>query len=60
MCLSTPKAPKPPPSVIDTTEAVQEDQSLRRRRRGYISGFKSGMRGDQSRAPVAVKELTGV
>lgn len=58
MC-KTPKAPKTPPSVIDTTEAVQEEGTLRRRRRGYLSTFQRGFRGDMQRAPVAVKELTG-
>lgn len=60
MCFSKPKAPKLPPSIIDTSEAVEEDRSTRRRRRGFLSTYSRGARGDQSRPNVAVKELTGV
>lgn len=58
MC-KTPKAPKPAPSVIDTASAVEEGRTTRRRRRGYLSQFRSSMLGDMTSAPVAVKELTG-
>lgn len=58
MCTG-PKAPKAAPSIIDTGEAVSEDRSLRRRRRGYLGTFKSGMGGDKSAGSVAAKALTG-
>lgn len=58
MCVA-PKAPKAPPQVIDTTEAVQENRMLRRRRRGYLSSYKSGFSGDQSAPNLAAKELLG-
>ncbi len=58
MC-KTPKAPKPAPTVLDTTDQVEEQQQTRRRRRGYLNTFSRGFRGDMKRAPVAVKELTG-
>ncbi len=58
MC-KTPKAPKSAPSVIDTKQAVQDEQDRRRRRRGFLSTYRNGAGGDTSRAPVAVKALTG-
>lgn len=58
MCTS-PKAPRAAPSVIDATQTAREDRSLRRRRRGYLGTFKSGMGGDRSAGMVAAKELTG-
>lgn len=58
MC-KTPKAPKAAPSVIDTKQAVQDEQDRRRRRRGFLSTYRNGGRGDTSSAPAAVKALTG-
>ena len=58
MC-KTPKAPKAAPSVIDTQQQVQEDRATRRRRRGFLSTYRSGFGGVTGSAPVAVKALTG-
>lgn len=58
MC-KAPKTPKAPPTVLDTTPEVEEQQALRRRRRGYAGTYTQGFRGDMQRAPVAIKELTG-
>jgi len=58
MCKS-PKAAKATPSVIDTKQAVQDEQNLRRRRRGFLSTYRNGAGGDTSSAPAAVKALTG-
>lgn len=58
MC-KTPKAPKSAPSVIDTKQAVQDEQERRRKRRGFLSTYRSGTGGVAGPAPVAVKALTG-
>lgn len=59
MCKS-PKAPQPPPTIIDGAAAARDEMSLRRKRSGSRMLNRSGARfGDVSQPTLALKTLMG-
>lgn len=64
MCVSKPKPTASqqsgPPTIIDTSAAARDEQSLRRKRSGTANLYKSGSRlGDLGQPSVSVTSLLG-